>query len=118
MASEMRDLTEEELKLAPEWATHYHVNHNESILFESDEKYCLYEKSTGLTSTVGCVGVCKESKPILRKTFDITKHEFSDKLAEYLFLPGLNRLCFKGDIRKQDAIAIAKVLGVTGEDLL
>lgn len=128
----MRELTKEELKLAPDWATHYHANHNESILFECHYQYCLYEKGAGLTVPVGCFGVCKESKPIPKKPFDITKHEFDDPAwsinevnAEHGYIDFYNHETCTDDgdheshsINKDDAIAITKALGATAEDFM
>lgn len=37
----MRDLTAEELALAPEWATHYKIDVDDDVLFES-ENYFLW----------------------------------------------------------------------------
>jgi len=121
----MRDLTEEELKLAPGWATHYHANLNGSILFECKDRCCLYEKEGGLTRSIECNGVCKESKPIHpKKPFDISEHEFSDSYVYNAYCGSGNLSLFEDTglrmikINKEDAIAIAKALGVTGEDLL
>jgi len=57
------------------------------------------------------------------KPFDITKHEFSDSIANPKAKLNL-RSTVTIDVfdkwlmlNKQDAIAIAKALGVTGEDL-
>lgn len=54
-----------------------------------------------------------------KKPFDITKHEFSDDFTYFDF-----ELCkdegiviVDGGINKNDVIAIAKALGVTGDDL-
>ncbi len=120
----MRDLTEEELKLAPEWATHYSVIHGCKILFESDLKCCLYENKTGLTHSIECNGVSPSSRPIIG--FCFVKHSFSDDEVRFAKVSRnkshvtitLSESAF-GTVRynKSDAIAIAKALGVTGEDL-
>ncbi len=112
----MRDLTEEELKLAPEGATHYYAFDNGDILFECSEKCCMYKINYGLTGSLDCNGVCKESKPITRKPFDITEHEVSNHVT---VLESGDIVVFGSGwiINKDRAIAIAKALGVTGEDL-
>ncbi len=116
----MRDLTKEELKLAPDWATHYYAYADGDILFECDSKFALYDKGRGLMSpSEGCRGVCSESALLNRKPFDITEHELftsgilmKHKNGKDLYV---NYLMWKLD--KDRAIAIAKALGVTGEDL-
>lgn len=119
----MRDLTEEELKLAPSWATHYWI-HDNKIMFESEAYFqllgdgvlgCRYSNAAGYVSS--------HAQEFSKKPFDITKHEFSDSRITLDCVDG------EGDINiyyqenydfyinKQDAIAIAKAHGVTGEDL-
>ncbi|ANY29626.1 hypothetical protein BOX08_gp61 [Pseudoalteromonas phage BS5] len=75
-----------------------------------------------------CVFMTKETKnKIINEAFDISEHEFVDKWVRYakLFDDGdylrinISNESFNTVIHnKQDAIAIAKALGVTGEDLL
>lgn len=124
MEVEMRNLTEEELKLAPDWATHYVVDSDESIIYES-EKLCWWVGRREPLNNEGSFGNLS-NRTI--KTFDITKHEFSDKAlesCEYEEDGGQEKLlCFAVDefndcgaffkLNKGDAIAIAKALGVTG----
>lgn len=122
---EMRDLTEEELKLAPDWATHYTKTGNQVTFFnelkvqsslggELDD--IIYDNNYGIES--GDVRI--PSKP-----FDITKHEFSDSSFQggaYIADDGdlviraskCEIACFCAN--KNDAIAIAKTLGATAED--
>ncbi len=79
-----------------------------------------------------CGGVmsCKEIEDVeVKKPFDITEHEFSDSDLSVVKSDGgtmwvdiengsLDERCnASAMIIKQDAIAIAKALGVTGEDL-
>ena len=72
-----------------------------------------------------CGGVisCTESEDVeVKKPFDITKHDFSDwEISSADFEYGEFTLRFFEvnaiHLNKQDAIAIAKALGVTGEDL-
>lgn len=118
----MRDLTEEELKLAPEWATHYYIYADGDILFESKEMY----QMLGFTSVIKDIpNVSIECATIIR--FDISNYKFSDKevksarlvdggdyLKTTLSNTSFNTLMHN----KDDAIAIAKALGVTAEDLI
>jgi len=126
----MRELTEEELKLAPEWATHYFAYRDGDILFESDSKSTLYSSQlNGMLPVIETSGACSKSK-LFRPSFcDASKYAFSD-----------NRLSFSGgtfdacidacdccdgtvaevvnfDFNKDDAIAIAKHFCLTAEDL-
>ena len=65
-----------------------------------------------------------KERPKLKKPFDISEHVFSDVEVECVPVDGNKLLLINyfGDnsamLEKQDAIAIAKALGVTGEDLL
>ena len=72
-----------------------------------------------------CGGVisCTESEDVeVKNPFDITKHEFGDTV-QHFESDGfeLSLYCVDGfrhiELYKDDAIAIAKALGVTGEDL-
>ncbi len=116
----MIDLTEEELRLAPDWATHYFKDDHGDILFESTNGY-QWASGLKLKDRIIVRGYSvKLSKPI--KPFDITKHEFSCSSFYSAELKG-NAVILEGDycvnyeINKDDSIAIAKALGVTGEDL-
>ena len=74
-----RELTQEEIDLAPEWATNYYVDSAGDILFESDDNYQwvivgeTYDVFSQLSN-----GMRPDSKPIPRKKIDITEREFSD----------------------------------------
>lgn len=118
----MRDLTEEELKLAPEWATHYHIFPDGDILFECENKCTLHSGGSGIMLDVmPCKGVCDKSKEINRKPFNISDHEFGDTVGFVeldgdeltLNCTGMNYI----ELYKDDAIAIANALGVTAQDL-
>jgi len=121
----MRELTEE-LKLAPEWASHYFIFAGDKVLF--------VDKQNKKASTLDMIndGCCPQSYSdwfcdddlieIKRKPFDITKHEWSDVYFDYvdcdddirLYSPHSNGDFYLG---KDDAIAIAKHFGLTVEDL-
>lgn len=116
----MRNLTEEELKLAPDWATHYAVDSDESIIYES-EKLCWWVGRRDPLNNEGSFGNIS-NRAI--KPFDITKHEFSDSdvCIDYLNI-SKDKLMVETSIHtpailnKYDVIAMAKALGVTREDL-
>lgn len=113
----MRDLTEEELGLAPDWATHYWESGGK-IMFESPSYFQLLrdgrftaDRCDNAVGRVSCQAV-----EIKRKPFDISKHELNDHLTELENgVLGVNDSGWIID--KKRAIAIAKALGVTGEDL-
>lgn len=94
----MRELTQQEINDAPDWATHYYVDYDDSVSFN---------------------GGAGHSKPIPRKPFDIGEYEFSDKdIFNHFITKDKSRINFDFDselmpsdtigFNKQDAIAIAK----------
>ena len=126
----MRDLTEEELKLAPDWATHYCVTKfkgQHCITFHNSYwDQWVYPVSGAWSPKMTSQRIPALAKPISTKPFDINKHEFSDDeirfvkvfhAEEYITIL-LNREALN-TVRhdKADIIAMAKALGVTGEDL-
>lgn len=128
----MRDLTAEELALAPEWATHYQFGVLGNLIFLSLRKMLAWNVNLPMSLTVDlddCSHLICNPKPIQAKKFDITQHEWSD-CRNLQFAgrdEGLDTLCFKVDVGdgvvaffdldKDDSIAIARALGVTPEDL-
>ena len=116
----MRDLTEEELKLAPEWATHYLIDDVYGFVIYESEDLCWW---LDLDNPIDNYTFdANESKPINRRSFDISEHEFGDTVGLVELDGGeLTLNCGTGnnyvDLRKDDAIAIAKALGVIGDDL-
>lgn len=70
-----------------------------------------------------CVVITEESKQeIIGNDFDITKHDFMDSAIDEVQCDGFTIELFDSSqqftsLNKQDAIAIAKALGVTAEDL-
>ncbi|QGJ84288.1 hypothetical protein [Pseudoalteromonas phage XCL1123] len=125
----MRDLTEDELKLAPEWATHYWV-HDSKVMFESVDLFQLLnngELSDTFSNDSGYI--TSLAVEIKRKPFNISEHEFScenfkackpswigDDLQVEIIDSDFTH--HEALLNKTDAIAIAKALGVTGKDLL
>ena len=126
----MRDLTEEEFKLAPEWATHYCID-MDGIYFSHETGFALYDTISKSfveeeqDCPLSCIEDCDKlitKRASNEKPFDISEHEFSDEGLLDVRLAS-NRVIVDSELltssySKDDAIAIAKALGVTGEDLL
>ena len=120
----MGELTEEELKLAPDWAFYY-VTDGEDILFV-DRKYrkaCWLTKDFGLED---CFSYTDELDYLLESgvmeipqyPFDITKHEVVDQGYVGVKIDGDIYVKRKGfTINKDSSIAIAKHFSLTSEDL-
>lgn len=116
----MRDLTEEELALAPEWATHYS--------FTSFDVLCFVDIKNKIVTSIEAIkrGECPIScgnwfegvdlPEIHRKPFDITQHNLNDHLTE-LESGNLSVNDCGWIIDKERAIAIAKHFKLTAEDL-
>ena len=122
----MRELTQQEIDNAPDWATHYYV----SELGGSDVVHYLNKEKLRMSMTDDLLGSitakvskrCQSyimTKPIPRKPFDIRSHTFSDEDVNYQGQSNENCLDLAVDdnsdddcsyfcITKQDAIAIAK----------
>ena len=119
-----RQLTQEEIDIAPEWATHYLVGEYNDILFQSDDYFQRLEdgllnvKVTQVTS-----GISRKAQPIPRKAFDISEYKFTSGDINIihddggLFIEVDSDRSLFAEIKKCDAIAIAKALGVKPEDL-
>ena len=121
----MRELTEEELKLAPEWATSYAVDEDDDVLFFNKGKDKIQSIDGANSFSIGdyryLMRLAFKSRKI-KKPFDITVYEFSDLevgLADFNG-DGIQINMVDGSrppiLNKRDAIAIAKALGVTAED--
>lgn len=126
----MRDLTEEELKLAPDWAVKFDFFNGELIYmsdvignYEGKPMYRFLDVKHNIEE-VGVEGdydLCTRLIP--SKPFDIPKHEFSEGLSISNMCESKVEVEFKDNdcnyvpLHKDDVIAIAKLLGVTGEDL-
>lgn len=111
----MRDLTPEELKLAPDWATMYSITSNDNVRFHDEDMFCLCNGHV-VSDVVSASPENFNTRLILNKPFDITKHE----VANHVTVLENGELVAEGSgwiIDKDRAIAIAKALDVTGEDL-
>ena len=119
----MRELTKEEIKLAPSWATHYEII-GDVLTFVSEFHYEHYVDGVGQGVRAHRHGIDEDSFLIPRKSFDISEHEFNDIdiLRVNLFGDKVSIVMdadavVSAELSKKDIIAIAKALGVTGEDL-
>ena len=127
----MRELTEEELSLAPEWAVKFDF-FSDRLVFMSDALETTNQTSTFRFIEIdsgdywvgndGDYDLC--TRLIVKEPFDITKHEWSDGDLSFDFIDGDGDIILDclGDcgglfISKKDAIAIAKHFGLTAEDL-
>ena len=119
-----RQLTQEEIDLTPEWATHYFVDNVDDVCFESGSCYQYLIKGKLLAKCDQSeFGMEEDSQPIPRKAFDISEHEFSDSDISDVRVSGV--VCITGGydkpvtltLNKADSIVLAKALGVTAEDL-
>lgn len=131
----MRDLTDEELALAPEWATHYCIENTSASIdvcfFNKDEAVNLYHGQVG-EPYVNEFGIedCDRLIPRL-KPFDITQHEWLEETTsvergdhdELVLCVEYWNSEFEADgdtavhLSKSDAIAIAKHFKLKAEDL-
>jgi hypothetical protein len=121
----MRYLTEEELKLAPDWADSYFMNLSGRLVY--------FSAITGNAQLFGHDYIIRylsedhyafsRCKPIPRKPFDITQYVFSDgrinfdKYHNGLLVEIESDFYECAHINKDDAIAIAKHFNLTAEDL-
>ena len=103
----MRDLTEKEINLAPDWATHYQLDDDDNVIYK-DSRFGSHEGSKGVKWVV--------------KASDITGYEFSDSGIEGCEIGGGVLTIYNPELTtnldKDDVIAIAKALGVTSVDLI
>lgn len=120
----MRELTQEEIDLAPDWATHYYLDVCGDIWFQSNIKQ-VYMMGFQLLKERGApYGISSRAKPIPRKAFDLSGYEFSDSdVSRVVVTKGIAYVYTSieksgVDFKKADIITIAKALGVTGDDLL
>ena len=125
----MRELTEEELKLKPDWATHYNI-FDESrcrIVFSCHERFQILN-SDGSLFDEGFLeegfDSCLEGTDVEIPKFDITQHVWGDSdICKIEVIDGNLRLYLtSNDVSyiecvRDDATAIAKHFGLTEEDL-
>jgi len=131
----MRELTEEELKLAPDWAYFYGIFNGEVVFMsrgrDDNGDYTFYHKEHGIYKGREPIYMLCD-KVIKQKPFDIAKHEWSDvaKDCHILFnapswAGGDLQICiadpngnYADDVLiREHAIAIARHFGLTAEDL-
>ena len=121
----MRDLTQNEIDNAPEWATRYAIVANDICYV--DDKYWIVLGTDGVSMKEKMLLDNPRSheytKPIPRKEFDITSYEFDDKFnIMILEVNDDSSVSLDVDtvdtyITKQDAIALAKHFKLTANDL-
>lgn len=116
----MRDLTSEELALAPEWATHYIVDSGDDSIIYENAFLCWWRGLDNPIDNIAGFGNMK-NRPIAGREFHITQHEWSDVIAEIEPESG-HTLVIKShgswlSFDKDDVIAMARDRGVTAEDL-
>jgi len=121
---EMRDLKQQEIDDAPQWATHYYVSRiNDTVRWNGDELFMWeFESAAKSISEYGFRNM--HTQPIPRKPFDISEHEFSDETS-HIEINSANELavCMTATngkwfaMYKDDAIALAKHFKLTVEDL-
>ena len=120
----MRDLTKEELGLAPDWATHYNVLDGcGAVLFESAGLFIWSAALKEGRAPILNAEVLGNSMPIIREPFDIKNYECEDKYTQIAFVNKdyIDINCCEDEmavrITKRDCIALAKALNITAKDL-
>ena len=116
-----RELTEEELKLAPDWAYMYSITSNNNVRFHSDLMFCIFNGHV-VSDIVISEPENFGARLLNKKPFDITKHKWSDcdiqceVENDYIRFKSQSE-CDEFVVEKGDVIAIAKHFGLTKEDL-
>lgn len=117
----MRDLTDAELALAPEWSDRYSITSGNNVRFHDDDMFCLCN-GFAISDVAAADAEKFQTRPIPRKPFDITQHEwscgsfYSSKVnGDSVILEG--DYCVDYTVNKSDAIAIAKHFKLKAEDL-
>lgn len=114
----MRDLTKEELKLSPDWATHYFIDVDDDVIYES-VSLCWWKSLDNPMKNY--TFNMRKNKAINWKPFDISEYQ-SPSMREidqpYIDCVDSELLIVIGKVDKGWAIAIAKALGVTAKDLI
>lgn len=125
----MRDLTEEELKLAPDWATHYDSDymkaHPVKLCFFNDlQAVNVFKNGVVGEPYFNEVGISDSDRELpIRKAFNIAAYEFADLEVGQVGVNGggiqLNMIDNSRPpiIHKRDVIAMAKYFKLTAKDL-
>ncbi len=129
--NKQRQLTQEELNLAPDWAVEYD-NSNAHLIFISkklgtyrgDDVYKCYDVNDGVEFIRTTKGVNVMAQPIPRKAFDISEYQFSDNdIHSVKVVKEANEIEMELKVEvdfislnKTELITMAKALGVTAED--
>ncbi len=115
-----RQLTQEEINLAPEWATRYFIITCTTIRFESEGYYCYSFNGEMSAKERNKFGVDEDSQPIPRKAFNVESFQspdMHDMDQPYICIDD-GIITVDGKIDKHWSIAIAKALGVTASDFI
>lgn len=104
----MRELTQQEIDNAPDWATHYYVMGGGNLMYESLEFWSF----AGVATVNPNLGIASSSKPITRKPFDIGEYDDETDGIHPNDSPCIEiidgELRVSGIIQECHAIAIAK----------
>ena len=116
----MRELTEEELKLAPEFCDKYFINTSNCAIYVNSKDMMVYAPWAKSPIRLGDAYYGYSIMKSINQ-FDITRHEFYDCEVK------LDSICDKlicfnvsnnyPEFNRQDVIAMFKALGLTAEDL-
>ena len=119
----MRDLTQQEIDDAPDWADSYYADGEHFAYWvssEASEAESFRSKGAKFEARNECLYLISGSKPIPRQQFDIEQAYENDKRDNqdlpYVALRD-GELIFDGIATKQDAIYLAKYFGLTEGDL-
>jgi len=117
---QMRDLTPQEIANAPEWATHYIVDSDDDITYESLDWWCWAANPSRKCDNRGRMS----GVPIPRKEFDISQYEFSDGDMDIIieadggvFVSVDSDRGLYANLSRNDIIALARHSKLTPEDL-
>lgn len=115
----MSELKQNQLNKKPSWATHYYMD-GDDLYFCSSRWYGKCGTNQKIPNRIGLKSF---AKPIAQEAFDISNHKFNDDHISHANTGSGNVIIYDHDygvssvkLNKDDAIAIAKSLGVTKED--
>ena len=116
----MRDLTQQEIDNAPDWATHYYITPSGTITFESDK---MFQSVSGTVHSNVVTGISKRCRSIPRKAFDIRYHDWGDEFIVIVDCDSehFQLMCTVQNelfgIHRKDIITMAKHVNLTADEL-
>lgn len=117
----MRDLTKQEIDDAPEWSDGYYWDDVSGLAYLNIKKGTFSWSDSELKLSLHPQGnICKSSKPIPRKEFDIKDHLngcYTKNMHLLIHDISDECLCVSDFIYKEEAILIAKHFNLTMDDL-